>query len=135
MGSRGVPVSEALVTEFENLLSGLTVYSGRVPAKPAFPYVLVLTSDSISGERSMARTPAGSRLWAQTTVVGLTVASVRIVARQVRARLEGSRMTGNVGRIEEVPNGQPVLEDRDVVDTATGLHPLYVPLEWVAVYS
>lgn len=128
-------MSEALVTEFENLLSGLTVYSGRVPAKPAFPYVLVLTSDPRLPERSFARTPAGSRLWAQTTVVGLTAASVRIVSRQVRDRLEGSRLTGNVGRIEEVPNGQTILEDRDVTDAATGLHPLYVPLEWVAVYS
>jgi hypothetical protein len=63
---------------------------------------------------------------------------VRIIAAKVRTALEGAWLSApglNVGRLEEIPNGQPITEDVNVTDTATNLHPLYVPLEWIAVYS
>jgi hypothetical protein len=123
----------AAADEFLALLAGLTVYDGKVPDRPAFPYVLALPGDSGPGERSQARTPQSQRFEARTTVVGLSAASVRVVSAAVRSRVEGRRVGG--GRLEEVPNGQPILEDRDATDTATGLHPLYQPLEWIAVLS
>jgi hypothetical protein len=128
-----VSVAEAVVTEFLSKLSGLTVYEGTVPDKPTFPYVLALSGFTGPVERSITRSPQSRAFRAQTTCVGLTAASVRIVADRVRRSLEGARLQGV--RLEEVPNGQPVLEDRDVTDTGTGLHPLYQPLEWRAVLS
>ena len=131
-------VAEALVLDFKSRLAGLTVYEGTVPKGPSFPYVLVLPSVTSPSERRLSRDPAGSAFRVQTTVVGLTAASVRIVAARVRDSLEGARLVAPglvVGRLEEVPNSQPVLEDRDVTDPATGLHPLFQPLEWTAVLS
>lgn len=131
-------LSEALVADFKSRLSGLTVYEGTVPDGPSFPYVLVLPAVSSPSERSLGRSPVAPSFRVQTTVVGLSAASVRIIAASVRDALEGARLAAPgllVGRLEEVPNAQPILEDRDVTDTATGLHPLYQPLEWTAVLS
>lgn len=109
------------------------VYLGAVPNSPKYPYVLVVSNFRAPDERSQARTPQSYSFGARVTVAGLTVSSVRTACAQVEACLEGARLEVEgwlCGRVEYVPNDQPILEDKDVTDTATSRHPLYRVLDW-----
>jgi len=84
----------------------------------------------------MARSVQSRVLRSRTTVVGLTGASVRIIAQKLTDSLEGKRpaVTGWVlGAIESVSNDQPLLPDNDV--TINGQHPLYQPFDWILTGS
>ena len=110
-----------------DLLAGLTVYDGTVPALPVFPYVLVRTFTPDVTARSLNRTVhARVDRW-RLTVAGLNQASVMIVANTVTARLEGARLNGQ--RLEAIPDWLPILEDEDV-KLDNNRHPLYTVLEW-----
>ncbi|QWY79642.1 tail terminator [Arthrobacter phage Persistence] len=122
---------DALATAFESLLTGFTVYKDKVPGTPSFPYVFVLTNFPSVTERAKSRDVQARQLRSRTTVVGLTAASVRIIAQKVSDRLEGQRLTvdgWNLGRIESEPNDQLILPDNDVV--VNGQNPLYQPFDW-----
>ena len=129
---------DALAAAFESLLTGFTVYRDRVPANPSFPYVFVLTNFPTVGERSQSRSVLVRHLRSRTVVVGLTAASVRIVAQKLIDVLEGERpvVAGWVlGSIESAPNEQPIQADMDVVIQGTNEHPLYQPFDWILTGS
>ena len=129
---------DALASGFEALLTGFTVYKDKVPSSPSFPYVLVLTNFPTVSERSMARTVSSRALRSRTSVVGLTGASVRIVAQKVSDALEGKRPNVEgwvLGAIESVPNEQPVQPDLDVTIPGTAENPLYLPFDWILTGS
>jgi len=127
---------DALATAFESLITGVTVYKDRVPSTPSFPYVFVVTNFPTVAERSAARSVHSRILRSRTQVVGLTAASVRIIAQKLTDALEGKRpaVAGWVlGAIESVPNEQPLLPDEDV--TINGQNPLYQPFDWILTGS
>lgn len=129
---------DALASGFEALLTGFTVYKDRVPANPSFPYVFVVTNFPSVGERSHARTVQFRLLKSRTTVVGLTAASVRIIAQKLTNALEGKRAViagWSLGAIESVPNDQPIQPDLDVTIPGTLENPLYQPFDWVLTGS
>lgn len=127
---------DALAAAFESLITGVTVYRDRVPSTPSFPYVFVTTNFPTVAARSSARTVHMRALRSRTQVVGLTGASVRIIAQKLTDALEGKRpdVAGWVlGAIESVSNDQPLLPDNDV--TINGQNPLYQPLDWILTGS
>lgn len=129
---------DALATSFESLLTGFTVYKDKVPKDPSFPYVFVLTNFPTISERSLARSATARALRSRTTVVGLTAASVRIIAQKLTDALEGKRpvVAGWVlGSIESVQNEQPIQPDFDVVIPGTAENPLYQPFDWILTGS
>lgn len=129
---------EALAASFEALLTGFTVHKGAVPKTVVYPYVLVLTNFPTVSERSMARTASARALRSRTVVVGLTPASVRIIAQKLSDALEGKRPTiagWNLGAIESVPNEQPIYHDRDVIIPGTTDSPFYQTFDWILTGS
>ena len=129
---------DALANGFEALLTGFTVYKDKVPASPSFPYVLVSTNFPAVAERSNARRVLAEHLRSRTVAVGLTGASVRIVAEKLTRCLEGKRpvVAGwSLGVIESVPNSQPLQPDLDVTLPGTNANPLYQPFDWVLTGS
>ena len=127
---------DALAAGFEALITGVTVYKDKVPSTPSFPYVFVVTNFPTVAERSAARSVLARVLKSRTIVVGLTAASVRIVAQKLTDALEGKRpdVPGWVlGSVESVANEQPLLPDEDV--TINGQHPLYQPFDWILTGS
>lgn len=129
---------DALATSFEALLTGFTVYLGKVPSTPSYPHVVVRTSFPTVSERSMARTVSAKALRSRTTIVGLTPASVRIIAQKLTDGLEGKRptVTGwTLGAIESVPNEQPIHHDRDVIIPGTSDSPFYQTFDWILTGS
>lgn len=129
---------DALAAGFEALLTGFTVYKDKVPANPTFPYVFVVTNFPTVADRSLARSAASRQLRSRTVVVGLTGASVRIIAQKLSNALEGKRpvVTGWVlGSIESVPNEQLLQPDDDVTIPGTNDHPLYQPFDWILTGS
>ena len=129
---------DALAAGFEALITGVTVYKDKVPSSPSFPYVFVVTNFPTVGARSNARTVQSRLLRSRTVVVGLTGASVRIIAQKLSNALEGKRpvVAGWVlGSIESVPNEQPLQPDDDVTIPGTSDHPLYQPFDWILTGS
>ena len=129
---------DALAAGFESLITGVTVYRDKVPASPSFPYVFVLTNFPAVAGRAVSRRAQFHHLRSRTTVVGVTGASVRIIAQKLSAALEGKRpaVAGWVlGAIESVPNEQPIQPDRDVTIPGTATHPQYTVLDWVVIGS
>lgn len=129
---------DALASSFEALLTGFTVYKDKVPASPSFPYVFVLTNFPTVSERSLSRSVSARVLKSRTVVVGLTGASVRIVAQKLTDRLEGKRpdVAGWVlGSIESAPNDQPIQPDLDVTIPGTAENPMYQPFDWILTGS
>lgn len=113
-----------------------TVYDAAVPAQPKVPYVVVSGTIPRVGGRAINRAPQSRQARYRTTAVGLTADSVRAVLKRLEPSLEGARLTVpryKLGRVEAVPNEQPITEDRDV--TLEGLHPLYAVLEWTFIIS
>lgn len=129
---------DALATAFEDLLVGFTVYKDRVKADPAFPYVLVMTNFPTVAERSLSRSVTARVLRSRTVVVGATAASVRVIAQKLTDALEGKRpeVPGwNLGRIESVPNDQPMQADLDVTLPVSAENPMYQPFDWILTGS
>ena len=127
---------DALAAGFEALITGVTVYKDKVPSIPSHPYVFVVTNFPTVAQRSVARSVQARVLRSRTIVVGLTGASVRIVAQKLTDALEGKRpdVPGWVlGSIESVGNDPPLQPDTDV--TINGQHPLYQPFDWVLTGS
>lgn len=129
---------DALAASFEALLTGFTVYTGKVPSSPSYPHVVVRTSFPTVSVRSMARTASAKALRSRTTVVGLKPDSVWIIAQKLSDALEGKRpaVTGwNLGAIESVPNEQPIYHDRDVIIPNTSDSPFYQTFDWILTGS
>lgn len=129
---------DALAKGFEALITGVTVYPDKVPASPSFPYVLVTTNFPTVADRANSRAVLSRHLRSRTTVVGLTGASVRIIAQTLTDCLEGKRpvVAGwTLGAIESVPNEQPIQPDDDVTIPGTTNHPLYQPFDWILTGS
>lgn len=129
---------DALASAFESMLTGFTVYKDKVPNTPSFPYVFVLTNFPTVGERAQSRAVQLRRLNARTVVVGLSGASVRIIAQKLSNLLEGNRPTVAgwvLGSIESEPNDQPIQPDNDVTIPGTTEHPLYQPFDWILTGS
>lgn len=116
-------------SEFKALLAGINnVYDGTVPAKPAFPYVLVTSFIPRVGERSINRTVHSKVERWRTTIAGVNSDSVRIIANRVVGYLEGARIGG--WRLERVPDDFPIWEDLDFTNPDTGRPLHYTILEW-----
>lgn len=128
----------ALTAAFEALIDWPTVYSGNLQGEdPEYPYVLVTARFPQATERSQARTVHAREARMRTTIAGFTQDSILQVAGAVADSLEGARplVPGwNIGRVESVPNGQPIQTDDDVVVPNFG-HPMYLVLDWVATAS
>lgn len=128
--------SDALVKALTALVAGVAVHDGSVPANPAYPYVLASSSFPRVSDRSQARSVHAQQVKLRTTVVGLTAASVRVIGQKVSDALEHAALVVpgyTLGRVESVPNDQPILEDLDVV--VNSRHPQYVVLDWVMTAS
>jgi len=129
---------DALATSFEALLTGFTVYKGKVPSGAGYPYVLVLTNFPTAAERSLSRSVSAMALRSRTSVVGLTTASVRIIAQKLTDVLEGKHPTVAgwvLGAIESVPNEQPIRLDTDVIIPGTTDSPFYQTFDWILTGS
>lgn len=129
---------DALASAFEAMLTGFTVHKGKVPNDTNYPYVLVLTNFPTASERSLTRSISARSLRSRTSVVGLTPASVRIIAQKLTDALEGKRPTvagWTLGAIESIPNDQPIYHDRDVVIPGTSESPFYQPFDWILTGS
>lgn len=130
--------AEALTAALEALIDWPTVYSGNLHGEePEYPYVLVTAGFPRATERSQARTVQASEARVRTTIAGFTQDSVLQVAGAVVDSLEGARPVvpgWSVGRVEGVPNSQPIQTDDDVVVPNFG-HPMYLVLDWVATAS
>lgn len=128
---------DLLARSVESLIVGVTAYKGVVPKTPSFPYVLVTSNFPSVVERAQSRTVQARELRVRTTVVGESVQSVRIIGEKVEALLEGARLVvpgWRLGRLGSRPNGQDIVPDRDVT-LASGLNPVFVPLDWVLTAS
>lgn len=129
---------DALAAGFESLITGVTVYRDKVPAGPSFPYVFVLTNFPAVAGRAVNRRAQFHHLRSRTTVVGVTGASVRIIAQKLSDALEGKRPTVAgwvLGAIESVPNEQPIQPDTDVTIPGANQNPLYQTFDWVLTGS
>lgn len=129
---------DALASAFEALLTGFTVYKGKVPSGATYPYVLVLTNFPTVADRSLTRSVSAMALRSRTSVVGLTTASVRIISQKLTDALEGNRPTVAgwvLGAIESIPNEQPIRLDTDVVIPGTSDSPFYQPFDWILTGS
>ncbi len=118
-------------------IPGVTIYRDDVPANPSYPYVFLQTSFPTVTGRSAARTVSYREFNTRTTIAGLTVRSVEIVAGKVAAKLDGLRVSvsgWNLGAMESRPNSQWIQPDRDVTIPNVG-HPQYAVLDWVTVGS
>lgn len=128
----------ALTAALEDLIDWPNLYSGSLHGQaPAYPYVLVTAGFPQASQRSQARTVQAREVRMRTTIAGFTQDSILQVAGAVVDSVEGARLVvpgWSVGRIEGVPNGQPIQTDDDVVVPDFG-HPMYVVLDWVATAS
>lgn len=127
----------ALATALEALVSGIQTYKVKVPDSPVFPYVLLNASLPSPNDRALSRDGQTVTGRIRATVVGFDAVSVRWGCGKVMDSLEGARptVTGwNVGRVENVPNDQPMLIDTDVFITNRG-HPVYQPLDFLVIAS
>lgn len=106
-----------------------TAYDGHVPKNPVFPYVVRFDATPSRSINSLAHDSNRlDYLW-RVTSVGLTAESVRIMRRAIQDALLDVTVTvaGWVTYpIRDVPNDQPMREDKEMTDVDTGLHPLYV---------
>lgn len=130
--------TDALATAVESLITGVTVYKGKVTGSPSYPYVMVTSNFPSPSERAATRDVQARGLRVRTTVVGLTTTSVRLIADRVATALDGARPVvdgWNVGRVENLSNNQDITPDRDVVIPGVNNHPLYVVIDWVATAS
>jgi hypothetical protein len=128
--------ADALSGALTALVTGVTVYDGTVPPTPTYPYVLVSGSFPRVSARSQARSVHARQVRARTTIVGTSAGSVLVIAQKVTDQLEHAEIEvpGYVlGRVESVPNDQPILEDLDVV--VNSRHPQYAVLDWTATAS
>ena len=78
---------------------GLTVHDGAVPARPAYPYVLVGHRVSRPVDRALARVRHGRRVSWLLTLAGLSAESVHVLAEACE-RLEGARLQGQRVEVE-----------------------------------
>lgn len=120
------------------LPSTLQVYKGTVPAMPVFPYVMARANvpDTLERSQTRQRTLSGARL--RCTVVGLTMDQVLIHAPEVLSALDGARVDvpGWVtGSVQNVPNAQWVMEDRDPLIPSTGTRPMFMVLDFLLTAS
>lgn len=130
--------TDALATAVESLITGVTVYKGKVTGTPSYPYVMVTSNFPSPSARAVSRDVQARGVRVRTTVVGLSPASVRIICDKVSAALDGARPVvdgWNIGRVENLPNNQDITPDRDVVLPNNNGHPLYVVIDWVATAS
>jgi hypothetical protein len=128
--------ADALSKALTALVTGVTVHPGTVPASPTYPYVLVTSSLPRVSDRSQARSVHALQVKIRTTVVGTSDSSVLVIGQKVSDALEHAEVEvpGYVlGRVESVPNEQPILEDLDVV--VNSRHPQYAVLDWTVTVS
>jgi len=124
--------ADALSKAVTALVTGVTAHADTVPAIPTYPYVLITSSFPRVSDRSQARSVHALQVRIRTTVVGLSDTSVLVTGQKVSDALEHAEVEvpGYVlGRVESVPNEQPILEDLDV--TVNSRHPQYAVLDWV----
>ena len=127
----------ALATALESLVTGIQTYSVKVPPSPVYPYVLLNASLPSPNDRGLSREPQAVTGRIRATVVSFDAVSVRWGCGKVMDSLEGARpdVAGwNVGRVENVPNDQPMLVDTDVFITNRG-NPVYQPMDFLVVAS
>lgn len=128
--------ADALSKALTALVTGVTVHPGSVPASPTYPYVLVSSSFPKVSDRSQARSVHALQVRIRTTIVGTSSGSVLVIGQKVIDALEHAEVDvpGYVlGRVESVPNDQPILEDLDVV--VNSRHPQYAVFDWTVTAS
>lgn len=125
-------VHTRVVDALTGALSGVALHRGRVPDKPAYPYVLLTSSLPGVTDRALARSSQNVAHRFRTTVVGTSEQSVFVVAGNVTAALEQRRLKVDgwtLSKVEAVPNEQPILPDFDVM-LSDGRNPFYAVLDW-----
>jgi hypothetical protein len=127
----------ALASALESLVTGVQTYKGEAPSNAEYPYVLLNASLPLPSDRSLAREGQSVAARIRATAVAFDPAGVRWVCQKVMDGLEGARPTvagWNVGRVENVPNDQPILVDTDVSVPEHG-NPMYQPMDFIAIAS
>ena len=129
--------ADVLASAVESLVAGVTVYKGKVPSSPKFPYLLVSTNFPSISERALSREGLTHTLRVRVTGVGFDNSGVRWALQHAVDGLEGARPDVPgwlVGRVESVPNDQPFMVDRDVNVTGFG-NPVYGVMDWILTAS
>lgn len=109
-----------------------TAYDGHVPKEPSFPYVVRFDATPRRSINSMRHTSNRLDYRFRVTSVGLTADSVRIIRQAVQGALLDVTVTvagWTSYPIRDVPNDQPMREDREVT-VADGWHPLLATDEY-----
>jgi hypothetical protein len=109
------------------LIASIGFYDGQVPNQPTFPYrVLYMDTGNERAERLCATSQRVDFRF-QITSVALSAVGVGAVADASRAVLLDVRpvVAGWSPGLIRKEQTLLVREDRDVTDTATGLHPMY----------
>lgn len=113
----------------------VTIYDSDVPTNPpvdgqrfVLPYVVLWASPASPTQRSIATTPNGWRWTVQATCAGGAPDRAIHACRVARHALEGAVLLPGVGKLMEVPNGQPFRRD-----TTTTPPRWYVPLQFTCL--
>lgn len=109
--------------------TGFTVHKGWVPSGPSYPYAVLwwpgVGRRSVS---SLAGTSGRSDTVFRVTSVGLTATSVQVIAGAMQEAVLDKHVTvaGWVThQILHRGTDVAIQEDRQIIDTASGRHPLY----------
>lgn len=114
----------------ETLLAGCSVTGypeGQIPDEPDLPYWVLYMDTGNDRQTKMCRSTDEVTFHFQVTSVGLTDASVRVVAGKTYDLLVDVRPAVAAWKNHPIrrTNSIPVREDKDVTLTASNLHPMY----------
>lgn len=117
----------AAVVALLDAVPDLTIYDGRVPAEPSFPYAVLYADDGLRGPVSLTLASDQVTMTVQVTSVGATADAARVVADKVSGALLDVRpsITSRVCWPIRHEGTRPAIEDRDVTIPGTSLHPVY----------
>lgn len=100
--------------------TGYAVHDGKVPDRPAYPYVLVTPRRPWFRDRALSRDRHGRRVSWLLTVAGLSPMAVLVLTEGCVQALEGARIQGQ--RLELEPGGLDIQADDDTAPDGAVVH-------------